>query len=256
MCSYLFDRAMEGTGKRYFLEKTPRNFYVFRELITVFPEARYVVLRRNPLAVFASYISTYVSSNLTLLGRFKTDLLEGPGLLNAGVAALGDKAILVRYEDLVVNPEDQLERIWHELEIDPIEGLSEYGRNNLPVWRDGDRKGVYRHQRPDAAWGERWLDDVAKNPQRWRLMTDYLEMLNPTVLEEMGYPYAELRATLDARAPSRDQLRRTLPLSWLWNAAPDARPKAVRLGLQIYGSLWDRGIRGTIAHVRERQTAT
>lgn len=53
MYAHLYARVLEGSGKSRFLDKTPRYYLVIPDLRRVFPEARFVVLFRNPLAVLA-----------------------------------------------------------------------------------------------------------------------------------------------------------------------------------------------------------
>jgi hypothetical protein len=44
MASVLYGSALQPTGKQFFLDKTPRYFYILPELLRVFPKARFVLL--------------------------------------------------------------------------------------------------------------------------------------------------------------------------------------------------------------------
>ena len=49
-----YDQALENSGKSFFLDKTPRYYMILNDLIRVFPNAHYVFLFRNPMAVLSS----------------------------------------------------------------------------------------------------------------------------------------------------------------------------------------------------------
>ena len=58
MYNYLYEGALPGTGKGYFLDKTPRYYLVIPELYCTFPKAHYIFLLRNPVAVLCSILET------------------------------------------------------------------------------------------------------------------------------------------------------------------------------------------------------
>ena len=75
MFGYLYSRALEGSNKSHFLDKTPRYYFIIPELHRVFPEARYIILLRNPLAVLASILDSWTRRNWFSLHRFRHCLL-------------------------------------------------------------------------------------------------------------------------------------------------------------------------------------
>ena len=50
-----YNKALAGTTKQWFLDKTTRYFHVIAELGQVIPEARFIVLTRNPIDLVQSY---------------------------------------------------------------------------------------------------------------------------------------------------------------------------------------------------------
>ena len=72
---YLYQQALAGTGKHYFLDKTPRYYWIIPELQRVFPRATFIILLRNPLAVLCSIINTWAKDNWFALYRYRHDLL-------------------------------------------------------------------------------------------------------------------------------------------------------------------------------------
>lgn len=88
-----------------FIEKTPRHVHCARRINRVVPNARFIVVTRNPLDTCASLVKrfgdlTYCAERWNLDSGASYKLLES-----------GDQAIRVRYEDLVCNPEAELKRL-------------------------------------------------------------------------------------------------------------------------------------------------
>ena len=49
----IYGNVLNSSGKKYFLDKTPRYTMIVPELVELFPAARFVLLFRNPLAVLS-----------------------------------------------------------------------------------------------------------------------------------------------------------------------------------------------------------
>ena len=52
----LYEKALEPSGKKYFLDKTPRYYFIIPELHRIFPKAKFIFILRNPLAVLSSIL--------------------------------------------------------------------------------------------------------------------------------------------------------------------------------------------------------
>ena len=48
--------AYACNSERYFLDKTPRYYHILNDLIRIFPNAKFIILTRNPISIFASSI--------------------------------------------------------------------------------------------------------------------------------------------------------------------------------------------------------
>ena len=239
MYSYLYSKALAASGKRYFLDKTPRYYFVIPELYHVFPKAHYIILLRNPLAVLSSIINTWVKHWFSLYNH-KHDLLQAPHLLLNGKEALGDKVIVVHYEELVKNPESEMRRISDKLEIDFVPEMIEYGRHGISHWCFGDQKEVYQHTRPVSQNAEKWMRSI-NNPQVWRLASDYLRLLGRETVEQMGYSYEQLWEILREHRPRRIRLWVTFPMSWLLRKPLKEYNVVMRYFLFLVGALLRQG---------------
>jgi hypothetical protein len=99
----LYNRALEVSGKRFFLDKTPRYHFIIPELKAVFPKAKFIFLLRNPLAVLSSTLESWFQNNPESLKKSLNyfDLLKGPLHLIQGIQLLKGDAVVVKYEELV-----------------------------------------------------------------------------------------------------------------------------------------------------------
>lgn len=213
MYTYLYEQAIEHSGRGRFLDKTPRYYHIIPQIHRLFPNAHFIILLRNPLAVLCSILRTWVRGSWPLLHRFKRDLLSAPERLLEGIETLSDSCTVVHYERLVTDPDTEMRRLCARLGLDFAAEMIEYGEGDSPSWRFGDQLGVRQHTRPEPAAAEKWTQDI-ENPQIWRLARDYLMFLGQDVLDEMGYAYDDLWRELSDSRPSTIRLVFTWPL-WM-----------------------------------------
>ena len=99
----LYDRP--PATRRWFLDKTPRYHLVVDEIMELFPDARFVFLWRNPLAVAASIIESFGRGHVE--PRPVRD--RPPRTASSGWspprAPTTRRCIRLRYEDVVADPE-------------------------------------------------------------------------------------------------------------------------------------------------------
>lgn len=111
-------------GTRYISEKTPDNIVVFKDLARLFPEARFVAVARDPRAIFASWLAVArrAGKGQTHLGATKSEMATSVArYLNTTSRALeqvASRGHLVRYENLVTDPEQEMKHLATFLEVD------------------------------------------------------------------------------------------------------------------------------------------
>lgn len=223
MAGYLYDRARTGSGAQLFLDKTPRYYFIIPELCRTFPQARSIILLRNPLAVLCSILDTWVQGNWFFLAEYRHDLLEAPRCLVEGVRHWGDQGLVVHYEALVHDPDTEIRRICDHLGLSFRPEMVEYGRTDVPRWAYGDPETVHHHTRPVPIHANKWEQALA-NPQIWRLARDYWQALGPQMIGEMGYSYQELGQILAAHRPAVVRLWSTHSLTHLLGKPIAERP--------------------------------
>ncbi|MGH8900720.1 MAG: sulfotransferase family protein [Egibacteraceae bacterium] len=194
----LYEKASDGAAC-YFLDKTPRYSLVIDELFETFPDAKFVFLWRNPLAVVASIVDTWFGGRWTPY-HHKVDLFVG--LENLVAASQRHQEIVtVRYEDLVTDPRAALERILCYLELPWEEAVVrdlEAARVDGPV---GDDTGLRRYRTISRESIDRWHTTLS-SPVRKAWCRRYLDWIGDERLSVMGYDRQALRHELDA-IPSR-----------------------------------------------------
>jgi hypothetical protein len=130
----LFLRLLTVQQNKPIILKSPPHGFRLHLLSSMFPEARYVVIERNPYEVFASNLKlwrtltdTYgmTSASMESIEAFvlaayvlhEETIAKGSRCVPAGCLAK------VRYEDLVAEPVKQIARLYAELGLDEFESV-------------------------------------------------------------------------------------------------------------------------------------
>jgi hypothetical protein len=213
----LYRRLLAASGRRLLLDKTPAYALVLEFIAALYPDARYIVLTRNPLAVWTSYVNSFFDGDHAAAHSFNP-ILERyvPAIarfLRAGRVNLHH----VQYEQLVADPASQLQRICEFTGIAYDEGMINYGAPGRAQAKTADGLGdpitVARETRPTTHSIERWTNDLAGDPAAVERARRILASLADEDLETWGYRRSDLAAQLDAinvdgRAPKRASLTR------------------------------------------------
>jgi len=105
-----------GENGKYFVDKTPRYSLIAPEIVELFPRAKFIFLWRDPLLIMDSTIESLWSGRW-LPGRIAIDFEQGVRGLCSAAEALGDRAIHIRYEELVSAPEEKFGSLLRELKM-------------------------------------------------------------------------------------------------------------------------------------------
>jgi Flp pilus assembly protein TadD/LPS sulfotransferase NodH len=188
MASVLYGKALQGTGKRIFLDKTPRYFYILPELFKVFPKAKFVLLSRNPAAVLSSVLRTWLGDDVQALlkDRHYEDLVKGPGLLTQGMSVLGNSAVTVHYEDLVAHPADVVKQLCEHIGIPFQQAMLEYGQVPAPSGTFGDPQNIHRHGTVVNDYMETWRTHLA-DERFVDFAVNCIDSVGQPVFESLGY---------------------------------------------------------------------
>lgn len=179
----LYEKHLDPIRKQLFLDKTPRYYLIFDELISTFPNAKFVILYRNPFAVLASMIQTWVRSDINRLSKYRVDLEDGIDFLARDFSGYSN-VCEVRYEKLLEDPFKQLSRLQNFLDIAiDLDGVNyDVGEH----WDYGDQETIYSKDSPDSAHADKWVNEL-HDPQVFNLLKSYFVRLGPKKIEDLGY---------------------------------------------------------------------
>lgn len=181
----LYRQALTQGGKRICFERAARCTEYVADIRRLFPKARFVVLLRHPGAV----LETMLNNRSPAAADARTDdlsldeLKTLPARLLREIKSLGTAAVIVRYEDLVVQPETTLRRLCARLGLAPNRTMLDTVAQFTRLGADGERHD---------AWIERLIGGGFG-----RQACEYLEDLGADTVDELGYAYA---ATLERLA--------------------------------------------------------
>lgn len=206
MALRLYDRAAPE-GSVYFLDKTPRYYFIASEIVRTFTDARFVFLWRQPLASAASMISRWGKGGWSTY-TVHNDLYAAPGLLTKArelaKSEAGDRALDVRYEDLITEPERTLDGLLAYLELETDEATRDamvHGFSGVELSGSmGDPTGRKAYDALDTAPLEKWKQSIT-NRTRKRWCAEYLDEIGDGVVSAMGYDPDDLRAQARAIKP-------------------------------------------------------
>lgn len=209
MFSHIYGVVLRQSGKKYFLDKTPRYYEIIPELHRIFPDAKFIILLRNPMAVLHSRINLLPgregNKNLKELELYERDLLYGPRKLLEGIEVLGDECFVLKYEDFVLHQDAKLESLCKYLGIIYSASMLEYNKDGSQAFEYGDPVNVYKNKTPVAEYREKWLESL-NDPQLWRIFYEYYGALGDDLMNDLGYSSSEIRITLSETKPGKSKL--------------------------------------------------
>jgi Sulfotransferase family len=198
-------------GALFFLDKTPRYHLIARDVMRLFPDGKFIVLWRNPLAIIASMVETFGHKRWNVF-RYKIDLFNGIENLVDFYNEFGSKLIAVQYEEFLLHPEEEAKRIFAALDIawDPAV-LRGFPRMNM-AGRFGDPTGQKIYDNLSTEPLGKWKT-VINNPWRKFWCGRYLKWVGDDRLRTMGYSLDGLMQELDAIPMSLTHLTSDLYLA-------------------------------------------
>ena len=225
-------------GKRLFLDKTPAYALVLPFLAKLYPQAKYLVLTRHPLAVLSSYVESFFDGDYRVAIAHNPVLARYVPALARFVRTRPVPFVRVKYEELVQEPEVHVGRVCEHLGIPFEEQAIRYGESGEAFTGLGDPIGVGQHARPVTTSVKTWAAEIASNPDTLAIVSDVVAALDDEDLETLGYPRATIVAQLEAakgapvpvraKAPLRHTLERKLLVALRRNIHQNALGRQLR----------------------------
>ena len=234
----LYGRMLKKSGVKMMLDKTPAYGLVLPFLSAVYPEARYIVLTRHPLAVLSSFANSFFEGDMDaavefndILGRYVPAMAD---FLRSDKVAFHQ----IRYEDLVREPEARMAEIFEFLGLPNEEGAVDYGKHDHVVKSYGDPKAS-KESRPTTKSVSAWAVDLANDEHKLEIARRMVEPLDPKDVEIWGYDKSTLFdkvAQAKGEKPKKDK-------KWKWNSYRMKRKMFMSLKKDIHSSARGRLIK-------------
>jgi len=191
----IYGNALKKGNKKLFLDKTPRYYFIVPDLYRLFPKAKFIFLLRNPMAVLASEINTYIKGNWPFMSKLAVDLIDAPDLILEGIELLGSDAIVVHYEKFASDPEENIKKLCKRLDLKFYPSMLDYSKTDAPKGRLNDHAGIHQHTNVSNVSIEKWKK-MAVSPEERYFAISYLESLGKNTIEKYGYSYDDIKKTL------------------------------------------------------------
>ena len=193
----LYGRMRSTSESSYFLDKTPANALVLPFLQRLYPDAKYVVLTRHPLAVFSSYANSFFDGDWRGAHAFNPILERYVPAMASFLRERPVPLLHLAYEDLVMAPAEQLERIFAFLGLENDPDAVDYG-NAAPAKRGmGDPITVDREARPVADKIDKWAAEVANDAEKRELAEQMIARIDSEDLDAWQWPFDALWAPIE-----------------------------------------------------------
>lgn len=203
----LYGRMLSTSDASYFLDKTPANALVLPFLQELYPDAKYVVLTRHPLAVFSSYANSFFNGDWEAAHTFNPILERYVPSMATFIRKRPVPLLHVAYEELVQSPGSQLERVFAFLGVENDPEAVDYGNASPMKQGMGDPMTVDQEARPVTDSVDKWAAELAADPSKRSLAEEMLGRIDPSDLDVWLAPlddiWAQLEAESGAHAPKR-----------------------------------------------------
>jgi hypothetical protein len=185
-----YGQRLSKEGSRVWVDHTPGNVKYMARLGRLMPESKFIHLIRDGRAVAASLLPLDWGPSDIFEAAQLWSLKVGMGL--AACEALGERAMSVRYEDLVCDPEITLKGLCEFLQVtydDEMLGRRDF---HVPGYTASQHHLVSAI--PDPTRADRWRSQLTGE------QIEAFEYLTGDMLVYLGY---ELEKGMAARRPSR-----------------------------------------------------
>jgi hypothetical protein len=184
-------------GDIYFLDKTPRYHLIIKEIMEIFPTAKFIFLWRNPLAVVASALNTFGKDGKWRLYDYRIDFYKGLDNMHACFSKNNSNVHVINYEALVNSPDKEINRLFNFLELkNDIPDINSFSKVKLKGGA-GDPTGVKNYNKVSSEPLHKWKAALC-NPVRRSWARHYIKWIGKKRLSDMGYDYDDIMNDLDS----------------------------------------------------------
>ncbi|MDH5673918.1 MAG: sulfotransferase [Myxococcales bacterium] len=182
----LYGRMLDKSGRRYFLDKTPAYALVLPFLRKLYPQARYVVLTRHPLAVMSSYANSFFNGDWQAALDFNPIVARYVPALAHFLSDPPAHVHHVRYERLVSDAAGELSKIFAFLGLEDAPEAVNYGEHFEAKKGMGDPITVGTQSRPVESSLDKWVGELVADADKLALAERIIAGLDPGDVRRWG----------------------------------------------------------------------
>lgn len=177
---------------QYFIDKTPRYYEILPEIYDLFPNAKFLILKRDPFASLYSMLTTWSNGQLRFssLKNFYRDFLIAPYLIQEFIKNYPNlpNVKVVKYEEIVSNPEHEVKKLYDWLAIPFSPAVLSIADNRKVAGMFGDDAQKDQPLPSISAKSlDLWKATVFNNLELSYFFEQYQNYLTPEFLELYGY---------------------------------------------------------------------
>lgn len=185
-----YNDCLERKEREVFVDKTPRYYHICGFIDRLFPNAKKIWLKRNPLDVAISYKKTWNIGVDTLICRridpTSFDLILGLHLLKEYFEDESPYKYEVKYEDIVRYPEEEIKKLCSFCGFAYETKMLQYARNEelMDFFEKavvGDRY-VLGHDGPHTNSIGRWKKELSEGE-----VSELVSTIGAEIFRHMGY---------------------------------------------------------------------
>lgn len=217
MVENLYSSCLKVSGKKFFLDKSPPYYLILPEIARIFPEAKIIILLRNPIATLSSTSETWFEGKSQLILNHPVhnhSLFVAPVAIANFIKKNRNGCYVIKYEDIVTSPEDTLTRLCEYLDISFVEEMLSYVPDT-PRGRLGDPDGLTKNTKPTASYLNKWKSTYVTY-SNYRFALSYLDYLGADIFSTMGYDYNEMKKILSGIWNQHSSVKKIVLRSSFW----------------------------------------
>lgn len=197
----IYSRLLSTTDSTILLDKTPAYALVLDFAARLYPNARYVVLTRHPMAVWSSFVDSFFDGNEEAAHAHNPLMERYVPAIARFLRAAPAPICHVQYEALVQDPETHVARICDFIGVPFEPGMVNYGeqgKQETAARGLGDPMTVARETRPTTASLDKWARKLTGQPNKVAQCQSILASLDPEDVATWGYDSKRIAQELAA----------------------------------------------------------
>lgn len=195
---HLYAQAAEHTGKAFFLDKNIRYHMIYDQMARILPDAKFLLLVRNPAAQFAGMLKWFGDDTAALKAR-RFDIFTAFRNVQRLYAAPDFAGYKLRYEDFVTAPARELQAVYEFLGL-PFQDTLDYGnvikdKTDNEISGFGDVTSLRQNSQPNSDYITKWAGYLDTDRKKY-FARKWMAWAGPDLFETMGYDYDQANAVI------------------------------------------------------------